>query len=150
MPTGNEYGCKKFSIKDLPEQVKKTNYFLLMKRGQCDNPTKVRNAQEMGAQVALIADDREESLDGLVMEDDSEGSTVPLTIPGYMITYESARAIHETIIEGMVVFLRSELTITTSTDTLQLGLFFSSSVDVDSSVMDTFSLLANEGAKTAH
>jgi hypothetical protein len=122
-----------------------------MKRGDCDNPTKVRNAQEFGAQVALISDDRDETLDGIVMEDETNGSTVPLTIPGYMIGHDAALLIRDTINEGLAVFLRSELSITTSSsDQLQLSLFMSSSVDVDSSVMDTFALLAYESAKTAH
>ena len=63
------------------------NFFLVVERGGgCSNPTKVRNAQNFGATVALIADYREEPLDYIVMED-MAGSTNDLVIPGYMIDY---------------------------------------------------------------
>jgi imidazole glycerol phosphate synthase subunit HisF len=45
--------------------------FIMVRRGQCDNPTKVRNVQSIGGAVALIADYQEESLEDLVMEQTS-------------------------------------------------------------------------------
>jgi hypothetical protein len=48
------------------------------------------------------------------------------------------------------VYLKSELSISNSNNKLELGLFFSSSVDVEPSIVDTFSRLAFESATTAH
>ena len=48
------------------------------------------------------------------------------------------------------VYLKSELTIKNSDDKLEIGLFISSTVDVEPSVMETFARLAFESATTAH
>ena len=42
---------------------------MLLERGQCSNPVKVRNVENFGGAVALIADYKEESVDDLVMTD---------------------------------------------------------------------------------
>jgi hypothetical protein len=69
VPTGNQYGCNQFKAEDLPTTSK--TMFIMVRRGQCDNPTKVRNVQSIGGAVALIADYQEESLEDLVMEQTS-------------------------------------------------------------------------------
>lgn len=120
----------------------------MVQRGRCNNPTKVRNIQSIGGSVALIADSVEESLEQLVMED-STGNTETLTIAGYMIDHDAARDIAKTL-ETQKVFLKSELLIQNDDNRLEIGLFLSSSVDVDPEVMETFSRLAYESAITAH
>lgn len=88
-PIKNEFGCEKFVKDDFSEKLGSGTYFILVKRGNCDNPTKVRNIQQIGGSVALIADSHEESLQQLVMEDNT-GNTETLTIPGYMIDHDAA------------------------------------------------------------
>lgn len=90
-PVGNEYGCQSFTLDHFPHLSldMPINFFVLVKRGKCNNPTKVRNVEAIGGSVALIADSTEESLAELVMED-SSGSQTSLTIPGYMIDHDAA------------------------------------------------------------
>lgn len=52
--------------------------------------------------------------------------------------------------ETSPVYLKSELSIENDDNRLELGLFISSSVDVEPHVMDTFARLAFESATTAH
>ena len=42
-PIKNEYGCEKFVKGDFSEKLGSGTYFIMVKRGNCDNPTKVRN-----------------------------------------------------------------------------------------------------------
>lgn len=86
----------------------------MVRRGQCDNPTKVRNVQSIGGAVALIADYQEESLDNLVME---QTSRMSLTIPGYMVDHDVANIIYKQL-NTTAVYLRSELTINNTDDQL--------------------------------
>jgi hypothetical protein len=48
------------------------------------------------------------------------------------------------------VYVKSELSIENDDNKLEIGLFISSSVDVEPSVMETFSRLAYESVTTAH
>ena len=77
-----------------------------MERGHCSNPTKVRNVENFGGAVALIADYKEEDVDALVMSD-FQGSGQSLTIPGFMIEYNSAQKIKNVLSEGKEVTLKA-------------------------------------------
>ena len=39
----NAYGCNKFTWDNFPHETKGKNYFVMVKRGQCNNPTKAIN-----------------------------------------------------------------------------------------------------------
>ena len=114
----------------------------MVQRGKCPNQEKVRNVQEAGGLVAIIADDVDESVDELVMEGNSAGSTTPLNIPGYMIEKRVALMIQEELQKG-AVYLKSELEIKTESDKLTLGLFVSSSLDLSPEHMQTFAKLTS-------
>ena len=85
------------------------------------------NAQHARASVALIADDVDESIEDLVMEDASGGYSGDLSIPVYMIDHKASLLLRAAESD---IFIRSELSILTKNDRLELGLFMSSSVDV--------------------
>jgi hypothetical protein len=87
----------------------------------------VLNAQHARASVALIADDVDESIEDLVMGDASGGYSGDLSIPGYMIDHKASLLLRAAESD---IFIRSELSILTKNDRLELGLFMSSSVDV--------------------
>jgi len=38
------------------------NTFVLLERGHCSNPTKVRNVEAFGSNIALIGDERDEDV----------------------------------------------------------------------------------------
>lgn len=82
----------------------------MVQRGGCPNQQKVRNVQEAGGVVAIIADNVEELVGELVMEGESSGSTTPLNIPGYMIEKHVAELIQDELLKG-AVYLKSELEI---------------------------------------
>ena len=73
----NNYGCKPFTWGDFPElysseaqlQTWSLQLFILLDRGKCSNVIKVRNVENFGGAVALIADYKEEDVDNLVMTD---------------------------------------------------------------------------------
>jgi hypothetical protein len=66
-----------------------------------------------------------------------------------MIDHDAAQQIAKTL-ETQKVYVKSELSIENDNNKLEIGLFLSSSVDVDPEVMETFSRLAYESAITAH
>ena len=61
----------------------KQNRFVLAVRGDCTFVRKVHNAQEEGAKLAIIMDDRVEKTESLVMVNDGQGNH--LKIPSIFI-----------------------------------------------------------------
>ena len=93
----NNYGCEPLSWGDFPD-LYSTNteeergalmLFIMLDRGQCSNVVKVRNVENFGGAVALIADYKDESVDNLIMTDYA-GSGYSLTIPGFMIEHDAS------------------------------------------------------------
>jgi len=62
---------------------------VLLRRGRCSNPTKIRNVENFGGTVALIADNYDEDMSELVMTDYG-GAGHSLVTPGFMIDHDSA------------------------------------------------------------
>lgn len=72
----NATGCKAFTLADFPGnfeldpvmvgmprvRLMPHNTFILLERGHCSNPTKVRNVEAFGASLALIGDERDEDV----------------------------------------------------------------------------------------
>ena len=70
----NNYGCEPLNWGDFSQLYSSDEavgtfsssalaLFVLLDRGNCSNPTKVRNVENFGAAVALIADYRDEDVD---------------------------------------------------------------------------------------
>jgi len=55
----------------------------MVDRGECTFVTKVRNIENMGVKMAIIADDKLENTENLIMADDNTGRSI--TIPSFMI-----------------------------------------------------------------
>ena len=70
-----------------------------------------------------------------------------LVTPGFMIEYEAAEMIKETIENGVEVVMRASLTIANSDNEIQISLLYSSSLDLDAESMKSFTELALESAK---
>ena len=108
----NQYGCQPFTWDDFKRPVEQSEdqnlgwfdsentsdmmKFIMVKRGYCSNPTKVRNIQNLGGALALIADSYEEDMDTMVMSDYG-GAGQSLTIPGFMIDYSSSHLIEDAV-----------------------------------------------------
>ena len=61
----------------------------MVDRGNCPNPTKVRNIENFGGAVAIIADYKPEQLGDFVMTDYG-GAGHSLVTPGFMIDFFSS------------------------------------------------------------
>ena len=120
---------------------------MLVDRGQYSNPTKVRNIENFGGAVALIADYMPETLEDFVMVDYG-GAGHSLVTPGFMIDYFSASLIKQVLKIGADVVMRASLTIAKPDNEIEIGLLYSSSLDLDSQSMQSFTHLALESAKT--
>lgn len=70
-----------------PESAKMAQrmpYIVLVDRGNCSNPQKVRNVENFGGAIALIADNVSEDVETLIMNDFG-GAGHSLVTPGFMI-----------------------------------------------------------------
>ena len=73
----NVHGCEPLNWGDFSqlystnsaEETRPYSLFVLLERGHCSNPTKVRNVENFGGAVALIADYKDEDVDSLIMTD---------------------------------------------------------------------------------
>jgi len=102
----NIFGCNPLTWEDFPSYQEKSgnkkvngythNLFVMVQRGKCGNVTKVRNIENFGASVALIADYVEENVVDVVMED-NDGSGFSLRIPGFLVEYQAAKKIMDTV-----------------------------------------------------
>ena len=109
----NNYGCAPLSDDQFENPVDRSPnlaLFIMVERGYCPNPQKVRNIENFGAAVALIADNKAEDMDDLVMVDFG-GNGHSLVTPGFMVDYDSATKIKETLTEGKEVVMRASLNI---------------------------------------
>ena len=107
----------------------------------------MRNIENFGGAVALIADYMPETLEDFVMVDYG-GAGHSLVTPGFMIDYFSASLIKQVLKIGADVVMRASLTIAKPDNEIEIGLLYSSSLDLDSQSMQSFTHLALESAKT--
>jgi hypothetical protein len=87
-PDTNRNGCNTFSESDfiidkLFDEEDDMNPIIIVDRGECSFIKKVRNIENLGVKMALIADNRIENSDQLIMADD--GSGVSINIPAFLI-----------------------------------------------------------------
>lgn len=96
----NVHGCKPFTWEDFggQDQISSSFFVMVERGGNCNNPTKVKHAQDFGAQVLLIADSFEESINGLVME--SHHMRGDIYSVGYMVDHDEAWQIINAIKQG--------------------------------------------------
>ena len=119
----------------------------MLDRGKCSNVVKVRNVENFGGAVALIADYKEEDVDDLIMTDYA-GSGYSLTIPGFMIDHDAGLKIKDALSDNTQVIVKAQLTMSLPSNDIEVGIFYSSSLDFDSKNMETFSELAFKSAKS--
>lgn len=71
---------------------------VLLKRGECNFTTKVKNVQEFGGKLAIIADNIVEKSELITMGDDGRGN--PIKIPSIFISEEDGEKLKDTIIKS--------------------------------------------------
>lgn len=116
--------------------------FILLERGGCSNPTKVRNVESFGSQMALIGDEKDEDVTTIIMED-YDGSGFSLKIPAYMIENRAFNKIKTFLDQGKEIYLKAELIIAKPDNSIDLGVFWGSSLDMSQYTMEAFSQLVD-------
>ena len=91
MESDNILGCEKMNLDDHPD--KKGAKIVVVLRGICEFVTKARNAERAGASLLVVADDKEEDVNGIVMNDNGIG--VGINIPSMLIGKGHGRSIIE-------------------------------------------------------
>lgn len=81
----------------------------MVDRGECTFVTKVRNIEHLGVKLAIIADDRLEYTEELIMADDGTGASI--SIPSYMIRKGDADNIKVALKGEDKVYIRGSLEI---------------------------------------
>jgi hypothetical protein len=85
---------------------------VIVNGGNCPITTKVRNIQNVGAQIAIIIDEQEENSWTVVMDDDSnDGSGRNLHIPALLIPKGYGDVIKEKVLADKNVVLQATLDI---------------------------------------
>ena len=95
--------------------------------------------------MALIADYKPENMDDFVMLDHG-GAGHSLQIPGFMIDYDSANKIKASLYNGADVMIRASLMISNPKNEIEIGLLYSSSLDLDAQSLEAFTTLAQKSA----
>jgi hypothetical protein len=123
--------------------IRPHNTFVLLERGHCSNPTKVRNVETFGSNMALIGDEREEDVTQIIMED-YDGSGYTLKIPAYMIERRAFLKIKNSLESRQEVYLQAELIISRPDNKVDLGIFWGSSLDMAQYALESFSDLVTQ------
>lgn len=159
----NAHGCKPLSLADFPDSFQMDpmmigmprvrlmphNTFVLLERGHCSNPTKVRNVESFGAILALIGDEKDEDVTQIIMED-YDGSGFALKIPAYMIEHRAFLKIKQALDDKKEVYLSAELIISRPDNSIEMGVFWGSSLDMAQYSLEAFSeLVAQHMANNA-
>lgn len=102
--------------------------------------------ENFGGAAALIADNvRGEDVEEVVMTDHG-GAGHSLVTPGLMIDYSSGESIKKACKNGELVIMRASLTIAKPDNEIEIGLLYSSSLDLDALSMQAFTSMALESA----
>ena len=92
VPIKNKNGCNPFTEDMFLEEAQKALFHnkvalelpvILLDRGDCTFVTKVRNVEKAGANVALIADRKQENSNIFIMSDDGSGHSI--NIPSFLL-----------------------------------------------------------------
>jgi hypothetical protein len=102
---------------------------IMVDRGECTFVTKVRNIENLGVKMAIIADHLKEDSENLIMADDGTGQSI--TIPSFIIRNEDANLIKEYIAKNQSVFIKNELEMYHPDNRVEYELWYSSILDLE-------------------
>eukprot|EP00347_Sterkiella_histriomuscorum_P000300 403376411 len=155
-PENNKQGCLPFSKDDFKQlngsdhsnldhsQIKP---IIMVDRGLCTFVKKVRNIEDFGVKLAIIADDRDEYSENLIMADDGNGHSI--TIPSFIIYKKDADKIKDYLKKeqeshqhqtnqtnqedsnAFTVVIRADLEIAHSSNRVEYEMFYSSVLDLE-------------------
>lgn len=99
MDKANLNGCQEFKIEmdgSFDPDTDPSPIAVVM-RGGCSFVTKIRNAEHAGAKLVLVIDDKDESIENVIMVDDGNGAGI--RIPAMLITKKDGEAIKKFLID---------------------------------------------------
>lgn len=137
---GDGQGCEPFSWEEdftemeLTHFEKSEGFFLLLLRGGCTFGQKVKNAQELGAELVIVSDYENED-SAAVQEakmDNKLDGTLQSHIPAFEISWDEAKKLVEYIHLGgeKVVYMKANFDVTNSDNTVEVDLWYSTSLDL--------------------
>lgn len=135
-PYANTDGCREFSREDLPreffDQEELSSLVLMVDRGTCSFVTKVRNAEKVGVKVCIVADNRDEESERVVMTDDGSGHSI--SIPSFIIRKKEADAIKKVLLsqDTQNVYIKAQFEMSHPDNRVEYELWYSSILDVPS------------------
>lgn len=105
----------------------------MVDRGSCTFVKKVKNIEDYGIKLAIIADDRDEYTENLIMADDGNGHSI--TIPSFIINKKDADKIKEYLkmndTNSNNVVIKASLEIAHPSNKVEYEMFYSSVVDLE-------------------
>jgi hypothetical protein len=103
---------------------------VMVDRGDCTFVTKVRNIEHLGVKMAIIADDKLENTEQLIMADDGSGRSI--TIPSFMIRKRDADKLKQHLENNdFPVYIKGSLEIAHPDNRVEYQLWYSSVLDLE-------------------
>jgi hypothetical protein len=133
-PLANQDGCREFEAADLPseffDQEELSSVVLMVDRGTCSFVTKVRNAEKMGVKVCIVADNKVEETENVIMTDDGSGHSI--SIPSFIIRKREADAIKKVLLsqDTQNVYIKAQFEMSHPDNRVEYELWYSSILDV--------------------
>lgn len=90
-----------------------------------------------GATLALIGDEKDEDVTQIIMED-YDGSGFALKIPAYMIEHRAFLKIKAALEAKQEVYLQAELIISRPDNSIEMGVYWGSSLDLTQYTLQAF------------
>jgi hypothetical protein len=112
----------------------------MVDRGSCTFVTKVRNIEKLGVHLGIVADDKIEVSENLIMSDDGNGNSV--NIPSFIIRRQDAESIKEQLKNSSSagVYIKAELEIVHPDNRVEYDLWYSTVLDLQSWLVYDMSL----------
>ena len=133
-PDTNQNGCAGFKESDftrdkLFDEEDDMTPIVMVDRGGCSFITKVRNVENLGVKMAVIADNREESTEQLIMADD--GSGISISIPSFLISKKDGDNIKKALNNEVgSVYIQGEIEMVNPDNRVEYELWYSSILDI--------------------
>jgi len=118
---------------------------VLVERGECTFETKIKYAERFGAEVVIIADYALGANEQGEYEDAPEfgGQGILLQhIPAFEISYEDSRTLLASIKGGDSVYIKATLDTSNADNTVEVDLWYSTSLDLGENINDELSALS--------
>lgn len=112
---------------------KQEGFFLLLQRGGCSFMTKIRNAQNFGAEAIIISDYKEENWaeKEANMFDGKLDGALTAHIPAFEISWADAKNLVMSIRQGeQAVYVKAVFDVTNVSNSVEVDLWYSSSLDL--------------------